>query len=138
MGLATNIVTYREENGPFKSRKELLDVPRLGQKAFEQSAGFLRIRQADNPLDNSSVHPERYELVQRMAKDMGVSVKDLVGNSSLVKKIPWEKYSGDEIGMPTLKDIQKELEKPGVDIRAKAKMFTFHQDIKRDRKSTRL
>lgn len=130
MGLATNIVKYREENGPFKSRKELLDVPRLGQKAFEQSAGFLRIRQADNPLDNSSVHPERYELVQRMAKDMGVSVKDLVGNSSLVKKIPLEKYSGDEIGMPTLKDIQKELEKPGVDIRAKAKMFTFHQDIK--------
>ena len=130
MGLATNIVKYREENGPFKSREELLKVPRLGQKAFEQSAGFLRIRQADNPLDNSSVHPERYGLVQRMAKDMGVSVADLVGNSSLVKKIPLDKYADDEIGMPTLKDIQKELEKPGVDIRAKAKMFTFHEDIK--------
>lgn len=130
MGLATNIVKYREENGPFGSRKELLDVPRLGQKAFEQSAGFLRIRQAKNPLDNSSVHPERYSLVQRMAKDMGVSVADLVGNSSLVKKIPLDNYTDQEIGMPTLKDIQKELEKPGLDIRAKAKMFSFHQDIK--------
>lgn len=130
MGLATNIVKYREENGPFGSRKELMDVPRLGQKAFEQSAGFLRIRQAKNPLDNSSVHPERYSLVQRMAKDMGVSVADLVGNSSLVKKIPLDNYADEEIGMPTLKDIQKELEKPGLDIRAKAKMFSFHQDIK--------
>lgn len=130
MGLAMNIVKYREENGPFESRKELLDVPRLGQKAFEQSAGFLRIRQADNPLDNSSVHPERYGLVERMAKDMGVLVADLVGNSNLVKKIPLDKYVDTEVGMPTLKDIQKELEKPGVDIRSKAKMFTFHQDIK--------
>lgn len=128
-GLASNIIEYRTENGGFKSRKELLKVPRLGQKAFEQSAGFLRIRHADNPLDNSGVHPERYGLVQHIAKDIGVSVTELVGNSKLVKKIPLSKYSDEEIGMPTLKDIQKELEKPGVDIRSKAKEFKFHQDI---------
>lgn len=129
-GLAKNIVNYREENGAFSSRKELLKVTRLGQKAFEQSAGFLRIRQASNPLDSSSVHPERYSLVQRMAKDMGVSVENLVGNATLAKKIPLSNYADAEIGMPTLKDIQKELEKPGLDIRAKAKIFSFHQDIR--------
>lgn len=129
-GLAANIVKFREENGAFKTREELLQVPRLGQKAFEQSAGFLRIRQASNPLDNSSVHPERYPLVHRIAKDMGVSVAELVGNSQLVNKIPLNDYVDEEIGMPTLKDIQKELEKPGLDIRTKAQMFTFHQDIR--------
>lgn len=130
MGLATNIVKHREEKGAFQSRQELLEVARLGQRAFEQSAGFLRIRNAKNPLDNSSVHPERYALVQQIAKDMGVSVADLVGNERLAKKIPLENYMDEEIGMPTLKDIQKELEKPGLDIRAKAKMFTFHEDIR--------
>lgn len=128
-GLAKNIVKYREEKGAFSSRKDLLAVPRLGQKAFEQSAGFLRIRQTSNPLDRSSVHPERYSLVQQMAKDMGVSVEDLVGNDALAKKIPLPNYVDKEIGMPTLKDIQKELEKPGLDIRTKAKEFRFHQDI---------
>lgn len=128
-GLATNIVEYREEKGAFTSRKELLKVARLGQKAFEQSAGFLRIRQAKNPLDNSSVHPERYALVQKMAKDLGVSVDKLVGNASLVQKIDLDNYVDKNIGMPTLMDIQKELEKPGLDIRSKAKMFSFHPDI---------
>lgn len=130
VGLATNIVKYREENGAFTSREELMKVPRLGQKAFEQSAGFLRIRDAKNPLDNSGVHPERYSLVKKMAKDMGVAVMDLVGNSQMLNKISLEKYVNEHIGMPTLKDIKNELEKPGLDIRSKAQVFTFHQDIR--------
>lgn len=127
--LATNIVKYREQYGAFTTREELLNVPRLGPKAYEQCAGFLRVRNAENPLDDSNVHPERYNLVRKMAKDIGVKVKELVGNKNLIEKIKLQNYIKAEIGMPTLKDIQQELEKPGLDIRGKAHKFTFHQDI---------
>lgn len=128
--LAENIVNYREENGPFSSRSEIKKVPRLGEKAFEQAAGFLRIRNGKNPLDNSSVHPESYAVVSKMAKDEGKKISDLIGNKALLQKIKLEKYTSDKIGLPTLKDIIEELEKPGLDIREEAKVFTFNQSIK--------
>jgi len=102
----------------------------LGEKAFEQSAGFLRIKNGDNPLDDSAVHPESYGLVSKMAKAQGVSLKEIVGNSSALQGIDLKSYCTDTIGMPTLKDILKELEKPGLDLREKAKVFTFNQNIK--------
>lgn len=128
--LAENVVNYREENGAFTSRKEIKKVPRLGDKAFEQAAGFLRIKDGKNPLDDSSVHPESYAVVSKMAKDEGVKVSDLLGNKEILQKIKLEKYVTEKIGLPTLKDIIEELEKPGLDIREEAKVFTFNQKIK--------
>ncbi|HBL79229.1 MAG TPA: RNA-binding transcriptional accessory protein [Aequorivita sp.] len=128
--LAENIVNYREENGAFNSREEIKNVPRLGGKAFEQAAGFLRIKNGENPLDDSSVHPESYKVVSKMAKDEKVKISELIGNKALLQKINLEKYISDKIGLPTLKDIIKELEKPGLDIREEAKVFTFNQNIK--------
>ena len=127
--LAANIVRKRSESGAFKSRKELLDVPRLGAKAFEQCAGFLRIPQAENPLDNSAVHPECYHIVARMASDLGVSAKELVGNAALCSKIKAESYVDEVFGLPTINDIIKELAKPGLDPRESAKEFSFAEDI---------
>jgi uncharacterized protein len=123
--LAQAIVNYRADNGAFSTRKELKKVPRLGDKAFEQCAGFLRIRDAKNPLDNTAVHPESYHIVEKMAKDLGVKVADLIKDSSLRKQIKLENYVTDTVGLPTLTDILKELEKPGLDPRGEAKSFEF-------------
>ncbi|AZJ34711.1 Tex family protein [Tenacibaculum singaporense] len=128
--LAENIVNYRNENGAFASRTAIKKVPRLGGKAFEQSAGFLRIKNGDNPLDDSAVHPERYTLVKQIAKDAGKKVDDLIGNSSILKQIKLQQYVTDSYGLPTLQDIIKELEKPGLDPREKAKAFSFNEHIK--------
>ncbi len=128
--LAENVVNYRNGNGAFSSREEIKKVPRLGGKAFEQAAGFLRIKNGKNPLDDSSVHPESYTVVSKMAKDAGVKVIELIGNKALLQKINLEKYISEKIGLPTLKDILSELEKPGLDIREAAKVFTFNQNIK--------
>jgi uncharacterized protein len=127
--LAQNIVDYRSENGPFKSRKALLSVPRLGAKAFEQSAGFLRIRNGKNPLDSSAVHPESYPIVERMAKDLGASLADLIGNEALRKKIRPEDYVTENAGLPTLQDILSELAKPGRDPRQTFESFEFAGDV---------
>ncbi|MEH6658632.1 Tex family protein [Leeuwenhoekiella marinoflava] len=129
--LAENIVNYRDENGAFASRKELLNVPRLGAKAYEQAAGFLRVKSAENPLDDSAVHPERYALVEKIAKDLKLSVENLVGNKTVLKKLSLEDYVTDEVGELTLKDIVEELEKPGLDPREPAKAFTFNQNIRK-------
>lgn len=123
--LAQNIIDYRSENGPFRSRKELLKVKRMGEKAFEQSAGFLRIRNAENPLDSSAVHPESYYVVERMAKDIGCEVKELIKDENKRKQISLEKYITPSTGMPTLQDIMQELAKPGRDPRSKIKEFRF-------------
>lgn len=128
--LAENIVNYRSEHGTLYSRKDIKNVPRLGDKAFEQSAGFLRIKDAKNPLDDSAVHPESYAIVENMAKDNNISVKELIGNTSTLKKIDLKKYTTKNVGLLTLEDIIKELEKPGLDIREQAKVFTFNQNIK--------
>ena len=128
--LAENIVEYRSENGPYKSRKDLLKVKRLGGKAFEQCAGFLRITDAADPLDNSAVHPESYHIVAAMAKDLGISTKDLVGNADMCQKIEPSKYVTKEFGLPTINDIINELKKPGRDPRESAQEFEFCQDIK--------
>ena len=127
--LAAGIVKKRTENGGFRSRKELLTVPRLGEKAFEQCAGFLRIPGAENPLDNSAVHPECYHIIDRMAADLGVSAKDLVGNSELCGKVKPERYVEGDFGLPTVNDILKELAKPGRDPREAAQEFSFADDI---------
>ena len=129
--LAENIVAYRDEKGAFASRKEILNVPRLGAKAYEQAGGFLRIKDGENPLDDSAVHPERYDLVEKMAKKLKVSVENLVGNKTILKEIRLEDYVTDEVGLPTLKDILDELEKPGLDPREPAKAFTFNQNIRK-------
>jgi protein Tex len=128
--LAENIVNYRSENGEFSSRKELQKVPRLGAKAFEQAAGFLRIPASENPLDNSAVHPESYNIVEKMATDLKVPLKELVGNKELISKITPENYIFDTTGLPTIKDILRELEKPGVDPRKSAKVFEFDPKVK--------
>ncbi|MFA5818527.1 MAG: Tex family protein [Bacteroidales bacterium] len=123
--LAQNIVDYRSENGPFKARKELLKVKRMGEKAFEQSAGFLRIRNAENPLDTSAVHPESYHVVEQMSKDIGCDVKELITNENKRKEIKLDRYITPVTGLPTLKDILDELSKPGRDPRSKIKEFSF-------------
>ena len=128
--LAENIFNFRNENGVFKTRKDIKKVPRLGEKAFEQGAAFLRIKDAKNPLDDSAVHPESYVIVEKMAKDLGKSVEDLIGNSELLKKLNLKSYRTESVGLLTLEDIVKELEKPGLDIREQAKVFTFNQNIK--------
>ena len=127
--LAQNIVDYRTQNGPFKSRKELLKVPRLGAKAFEQAAGFLRVPGSAEPLDNSAVHPESYGIVARMAKDLGCSVADLMKSAELRSKIALERYVTDKVGLPTLTDIMHELEKPGLDPRGPLKQFEFSSEV---------
>ena len=127
--LASSIVDWRKKNGPFKTRKDLLNVPRLGAKTFEQCAGFLRISGGENPLDNSSVHPEAYSLVDRMAADLGVSAATLVGNTDLCSKIKASDYIDDRFGLPTVSDILKELAKPGLDPRESAEEFSFAEDI---------
>ncbi|MDR2955191.1 MAG: RNA-binding transcriptional accessory protein [Prevotella sp.] len=128
--LAQNIVDYRAEHGAFKSRKELKKVPRMGEKAFEQCAGFLRIAGAENPLDNSAVHPESYYIVEQMAKDLKTSVKDLIENKELKKSLELKKYITDTVGLPTLNDIIDELDKPGRDPRKSIKMFEFDPTIR--------
>lgn len=128
--LAKNIVEYRRENGAFTSRAQLKKVPRLGPAAYEQCAGFLRIPGAKNPLDNSAVHPERYALVEMMAKDQGVTVKELVADKALQKKIDVRRYVTHEVGMPTLTDIMAELDKPGLDPRGEVEKFEFDASIK--------
>ena len=128
--LAGNIIEYRDENGAFSGRKELLKVRRLGEKAFEQCAGFMRIPNADNPLDNSAVHPERYKLVEQMASDLGVSLTDLISNEQLASSIDISKYISEEVGEHTLNDIKKELAKPGRDPRSIIKVFEFSPEIR--------
>lgn len=127
--LAQNIVDYRKENGAFKSRKELQKVKRMGDKAFQQSAGFLRIHNAENPLDNSAVHPESYHIVEKMASDLNCEVIDLIKNEDLRKKIDINQYTSKDIGLPTLTDIMKELAKPGRDPRQGIKVFEFAEGI---------
>lgn len=129
--IAMNIVLYRQENGPFKSREEFNKVSRLGPKAFEQSAGFLRIRDAAHPLDRSGVHPERYALVQQMASDLGCRVEDLMSDSSLRSKIKLDNYVSHDVGLPTLKDIMEELAKPGRDPRKQFEAFSFVEGVEK-------
>lgn len=128
--LAQNIVDYRASNGAFKSRKQLMEVPKMGAKSFEQSAGFLRIRDAENPLDNSAVHPESYGVVEKMAKKIGVTVKELIANKELKKELNLQEFVTDKIGIPTLTDIIQELEKPGRDPRQGIKVFEFDPSVK--------
>ena len=128
--MAENIVNYRSENGPFDDRKHLKKVPRLGEKAYQQAAAFIRIKDGKNPLDNSAVHPETYKIVEQMAKDLNISVKELIGNKEKISQIKLENYATAEVGILTLKDIVKELEKPGLDPRKSAKVFEFDPNLK--------
>ena len=128
--LAQNIVDYRTENGPFESRRQLLKVPRMGAKAYEQCAGFLRIPQAKNPLDNSAVHPESYPIVEQMAKDLNCTVADLIKDKELRSKIDLKKYVTDTVGLPTLTDILQDLDKPGRDPRQKIQVFEFDKNVR--------
>ena len=127
--LAKNIIEYRRENGDFTSRAQLKKVPRLGSNAYTQCAGFLRIPNAKNPLDNSAVHPESYDIVKRMAADSGCTVKELIANKERLKAINIKNYVSDTIGLPTLTDIMKELDKPGLDPRGEVEQFSFSDDI---------
>jgi uncharacterized protein len=127
--LAAAIVNHRNENGSFNSRKALKKVPRLGDKAFEQAAGFVRVNQAVNPLDRSAVHPESYAVVEKMAKDLGVDVATLMNDHGLQKQIKLESYVNDKIGLPTLKDIMQELARPGRDPRQKFDAFEFDNSV---------
>ena len=127
--LAQNIIDYRNENGAFSSREALKKVPRFGAKAFQQAAGFLRIREAENPLDSSAVHPESYKVVEKMAKDLDCSVSDLIKNKELRQQIVLKNYITDKVGMPTLEDIMKELAKPGRDPRSQFEMFEFDKNV---------
>jgi uncharacterized protein len=128
--LAKNIVSYRNENGVFHSRSELNKVKRLGKKAFEQSAGFLRIKKSKHPLDNTGVHPERYKLVKEMAASVNCKVEKLIGNDTKIDAIKLSTFISGEAGLPTLKDIQKELKRPGLDPRGEAKQIEFNDKIK--------
>jgi uncharacterized protein len=127
--LAQNIVNYRSENGAFVNRKALLKVPKMGAKTFEQAAGFLRITNSDNPLDNSAVHPESYSIVEKMAKDLKCSVSDLMSNATLREKIDLQCYVSDKVGMPTLQDILRELEKPSRDPREQLEEWHFDESV---------
>lgn len=128
--MAENIVVYRSENGPFEDRKQLKKVPRLGEKAYQQAAAFIRIKDGKNPLDNSAVHPEAYAIVEKMAKDLGIKTHELIANKDKITQITPEKYITPEIGILTLKDILKELEKPGLDPRKAAKIFEFDPNVR--------
>lgn len=128
--MAENIVSYRAENGPFEDRKALKNVPRLGEKAFQQAAAFIRIKDGKNPLDNSAVHPESYKTVEKMAKDLGIGLTELVANKEQIAKINPEKYITDAVGILGIKDILKELEKPGLDPRKAAKVFEFDPNVR--------
>lgn len=127
--IGKNIVKFRRENGSFNQRKELLKVPRMGKKAYEQCAGFLRIKDGKNPLDNTSIHPESYDIIETMAKDLKLTVSGLLNNKASQKSIPLSNYCNDKIGLPTLKDIIKELDKPGLDPRGKASAVKFSNSI---------
>jgi len=127
--LAKNIVEYRNQNGPFKDRASLMKVSRLGEKVFEQAAGFLRIHEAPNPLDASAVHPESYPIVEQMAKDLGCSVKDMMSSAELRKQLDLKKYLTEKVGLPTLTDIISELEKPGRDPRKVFEIFSFTDGV---------
>jgi uncharacterized protein len=127
--LAEGIVKHRDENGPFKSRRHLISVPRLGEKAFEQSAGFLRVRESPDPLDNSAVHPESYRVVERMAEAAGVKVQGLLGNGPLLKKLDPRRFVDDKAGLPTVEDILRELEKPGRDPRREFRAPQFAEGV---------
>jgi len=129
--LAQNVVDFRTENGAFTSRAQIKKVARMGAKAYEQSAGFLRIRDAKNPLDNTAVHPESYPIVKQMAKDLNCSVQDLIEDKETRQQIDIQRYVTDTVGLPTLKDILKELEKPGLDPRGEAQTFSFSEGIKK-------
>jgi uncharacterized protein len=129
--LAENIVVHRNSKGPFRSRAELLEVPRLGAKAFEQAAGFLRIREATHPLDASAVHPERYPLVEKIAADLGCDVSALIGNPELHRKIDLQRYVSGDVGLPTLRDILQELARPGRDPRKQFEVFTFQEGVEK-------
>ncbi|WP_396151624.1 Tex family protein [Flavobacterium sp.] len=128
--MAENIVAFRTENGPFEDRKQLKKVPRLGEKAYQQAAAFIRIKDGKNPLDNSAVHPEAYAIVEKMAKDLGVKTTDLIANKEKIAQIQPENYITSEIGILTLKDALKELEKPGLDPRKAAKVFEFDPNVR--------
>ena len=128
--IAQNIVDYRADNGAFINRKELMKVPKLGAKTFEQCAGFLRISGGDNPLDNSAVHPESYAIVQKIAKDVGKNIDELIGNKEVRESVDLNKYITDKVGLPTLNDILDELEKPGRDPRSAIKVFEFDPNVK--------
>jgi uncharacterized protein len=128
-GVADNIIRYRNENGPFARRRDLMKVPRLGAKAFEQAAGFLRIRGAANPLDESAVHPESYAIVDRMAQDVGVGVRELMRDDALRQRIDTPRYVTETVGLPTLQDILAELGKPGRDPREAFEIFRFAEGV---------
>lgn len=128
--LAQNMVDYRKANGGFRNRKDFLNVPRMGQKAFEQCSGFLRIKNGDNPLDNSGVHPERYATVKAMARQKGLSVDELIRNEEVLETLDWKGFVSDDLGMATLEDIKCELLRPGLDPRKKAKAFSFDKSVK--------
>jgi uncharacterized protein len=127
--LAQNIVEYRNTHGAFRSRKSLIEVPRMGEKVFEQCAGFLRVRNGAHPLDKSAVHPESYHIVEQMATDLNCSIDDLINEKELRKKIQLSKYVTDTVGLPTLKDILNELEKPGLDPRKGFEIFSFDENV---------
>ncbi|WP_313100311.1 Tex family protein [Epilithonimonas sp.] len=129
--MAENIVNYRSENGAFTDRKQLKKVPRLGEKAYQQAAAFVRIHNAKNPLDNSAVHPEAYKIVEQMAKDLGIKITDLIANKEKISLIKPEKYITEDIGILGIRDILKELEKPGLDPRKAAKVFEFDPNVKK-------
>ena len=128
--MAENIVAYRSENGAFEDRNQLKKVPRLGDKAYQQAAAFIRIKEGKNPLDNSAVHPESYKTVEKMAKDLGVKVSDLIGNKEKIALVKPENYTTAEVGILGIKDILKELVKPGLDPRKAAKVFEFDPNVK--------
>ena len=128
--LAENIVNYRTENGAFQNRNQIKKVPRLGEKAFQQAAAFIRIKDSENPLDNSAVHPESYEIIEKMAKDLSISTLELIANEEKIKKINPEDYISENIGILGIQDIIKELLKPGLDPRKSAKVFEFDPNIK--------
>jgi uncharacterized protein len=127
--LAQNIVNYRSEHGAFPNRKALLKVPKMGSKTYEQAAGFLRVTNSDNPLDNSAVHPESYSIVERMAKDLKCTVSDLISRADLRQKIDLQRYVTNEVGIPTLTDILNELEKPSRDPRTQIEEFHFAENV---------
>jgi uncharacterized protein len=127
---AENIINFRSENGPFEDRKQLKKVPRLGDKAYQQAAAFIRIKDGKNPLDNSAVHPEAYPVVEKMAKDLKISLNEFIANKEKIDTIQPEKYTNETIGILGIKDILKELVKPGLDPRKAAKVFEFDPNVK--------